>query len=234
VPEAVSRVVAGGPSARALFRQRRSAVALDGRTSITLATFERMLARTLPQPGVPPFDLLPDAPAVHLLLFVHRVDGLEPGLYCLPRGPVEGALRAAMRRECLWQTPPGVAADLPLRLLVRADCREAAARLSCDQDIAGAGAFSLGMLAEVAPRLRAHGAWCYRRLYWEAGLVGQVLYLEAEAAGVRATGIGCYYDDPVHDVVGLEGREWQSLYHFTVGGAVDDERLTTLPAYPRG
>ena len=36
-------------------------------------------------------------------------------------------------------------------------------------------------------------------------MVGQVLYLEAEAAGARATGIGCFYDDPVHDVLGLDG-----------------------------
>jgi SagB-type dehydrogenase family enzyme len=37
----------------------------------------------------------------------------------------------------------------------------------------------------------------------EAGLVGQVLYLEAEAAGVRGTGIGCFFDDPVHQAFGL-------------------------------
>ncbi len=36
------------------------------------------------------------------------------------------------------------------------------------------------------------------------GVIGQVLYLEAEAAGARATGIGCFYDDPVHDVLGLK------------------------------
>ena len=30
-----------------------------------------------------------------------------------------------------------------------------------------------------------------------------MLYLEAEAAGARATGIGCFYDDPVHEVLGI-------------------------------
>ncbi len=63
-------------------------------------------------------------------------------------------------------------------------------------------------------------------------MVGQVLYLEAEAAGVRATGIGAYFDDAVHDVFGLRGRRFQSLYHFTVGGAVEDTRLQTSPPYP--
>jgi hypothetical protein len=32
-------------------------------------------------------------------------------------------------------------------------------------------------------------------------------------------------------VFGIEGLAFQSLYHFTVGGAVDDPRLTTLAPY---
>ena len=73
--------------------------------------------------------------------------------------------------------------------------------------------------------------WRYRSLYWECGMIGQMLYLEAEAAGIRATGIGCFFDDEMHRLLGLHGHAWQSLYHFTAGGAVDDARLTTLPAY---
>ena len=62
-------------------------------------------------------------------------------------------------------------------------------------------------------------------------MLGQVLYLAAEAAGVRGTGIGCYFDDSAHDLLGLDGDEFQDMYHFTVGGPVDDLRLTTGPAY---
>ena len=80
-----------------------------------------------------------------------------------------------------------------------------ARRLSCDQDIASDGFFSLGMIADFDASLDEHGPSFYRHLFWESGVVGQVLYLEAEAAGVRATGIGCFYDDPVHDVLGLDG-----------------------------
>ena len=58
-----------------------------------------------------------------------------------------------------------------------------------------------------------------------------MLYLEAEAAGLRGTGIGCFFDDEVHRVLGLEDKSWQSLYHFTVGGAVDDERLRSAEPY---
>ena len=53
-----------------------------------------------------------------------------------------------------------------------------------------------------------------------------------EAAGIRSTGIGCFFDDPTHNILGLQDLSYQDLYHFTVGGAIEDTRLTTLPAYP--
>jgi nitroreductase len=87
------------------------------------------------------------------------------------------------------------------------------------------------VVVEAADAGAAHGDWMYRRLFWECGLIGQVLYLEAEAAGVRGTGIGCFYDDPVHEALGLQGHAWQSLYHFCVGNPIEDTRLETSPGY---
>jgi len=85
------------------------------------------------------------------------------------------------------------------------------------------------MIAEFTEPIQIHGAWFYCNLSWEAGMVGQVLYLEA--AGARSTGIGCYFDDPVHDVLGLADTQFQSLYHFTVGVPVEDDRLQTGRPY---
>jgi hypothetical protein len=217
-------------SAGQIIRQRRSLLACDGRTAILAERFYRMLSRTMPVPG----DAIPWAPAIHFGLFVHRVEGIEPGLYAMARDAVKAEkLRAAMHGHFAWERPPGCPASLPLHLLERGDVRGLATQVSCRQDIAGDGAFSLGMIAEYQASLVAHGPSFYRRLFWEAGAIGQVLYLEAEAAGVRATGIGCFFDDPVHQVFGLRDLEFQSLYHFTVGGYVDDPRLTTLPPYGR-
>jgi hypothetical protein len=216
----------------ALVRRRRSAVAMDGRTSTSRDAFYRMLLATLPSPGLVPHGTLGWEPRVHFGLFVHRVDGLAPGLYALARrsDATEG-LRHAMDRGFLWDRPDGCPAGLELYLLAEGDARRIAEQVSCHQEIAADGCFSLGMLAEFEGPIERDGAWAYRRLFWECGLVGQVLYLEAEAAGLRATGIGCFFDDPVHQTFGLSGREFQSLYHFTVGGAVEDARLTTRPPY---
>jgi len=163
---------------------------------------------------------------------VAGVDGLAPGIYMLVRDPaMAGSLRQSMRQQFAWSSPPGCPEDLPLFFLEGGDARRMAVQISCGQAIAGDSAFSLGMIAEFEPSLRRHGPWFYRRLFWETGVIGQVLYLEAEAFGVRATGIGCFFDDPVHQVLGFSDATYQSLYHFTTGGPVEDLRLTTLPPY---
>ena len=213
---------------REIVLRRRSAVALDGRSSIDAARFFAMLTCVLPD-GHAPWDAMWWDARIHLLLFVHRVDGIHPGMYLLARDPsAVDRLRAACGREFLWER---VAGELPLFALARGDCRRLAQRLSCDQEIAGDGFFSLGMLADFDRSLQEFGPSFYRHLFWESGVVGQMLYLGAEAAGVRGTGIGCFYDDPVHDALGLTGHAFQSLYHFTIGIPVEDARLTTEPGY---
>lgn len=242
-------------AAAAIFRQRRSAVAFDAVTAIPDQTFYTMLEPLLPRAAAPPSGASPAAPPsgvraaappsgvwaaappwnawpwpvrVHLALFVHRVEGLDPGLYVFLRQPAAlESLRGAMRAQWLWHKAGP--AHLPLYLLLPHDTRDSAKAICCHQDIAADSCFALAMLASFEEI--EHSPWRYPRLYWECGIVGQILYLEAEAAGIRATGIGCFFDDEMHRLLGLQDRRWQSLYHFTAGGAVDDPRLTTLPAY---
>jgi len=179
-----------------------------------------------------PWDAIPWRPRIHIGLFVHRVDGLAPGIYALVRDPDKvDILKRVMHSEFCWQRVSDCPPGLPLYLLQEGDCRALATTVSCGQDIAGDGAFSLAMIADYMDSLATYGSGFYRNLFWEAGMVGQLLYLEAEESGLRATGIGCYFDDPVHAAFGIDSREWQSFYHFTVGGQVEDSRLTTLPAY---
>jgi SagB-type dehydrogenase family enzyme len=226
------------PSAGQIIRQRRSAVAFDGKTSISASTFFQMMQRVIPRAERPqlqrpmPWDVWPYDPTIHLLVFVHRVDGLTPGVYFLVRNAKKLAfIQRAMNPELTWTAAPGCPGDVPLYWLLEGDARKLAVQVSCHQDIAGDSAFSFGMMAEFEETLRERGAWWYPRMFWEAGLLGQVLYLEAEAAGVRATGIGCFFDDPVHEIVGIQGLAMQSLYHFTIGGPLEDRRLQTLPPY---
>ena len=220
-------------SLRRMVRQRRSAVSMDGETHISRDSFYRILQKTVAVPANVPFDVFPWRPRVHLAIFVHRVDDLAKGLYFLLRDPAQRtAIETAMTQDFEWRRPIGCPEYLELFCLVEGDVQNAARQISCGQEIASDGCFSLGMIAEYAESLKRYGPWFYPRLFWEAGVIGQVLYLEAEAAGIRSTGIGCYFDDPMHEILGLKDQKYQDLYHFTVGEPVEDARLTTLPSYP--
>ena len=235
-PTLVNHSLAAGDSPLALrpiLAQRRSAVALDGHTGLGREAFFQILLKTIPGKGQVPFTMLPWRPRIDLLLFVHRVEGVPPGLYVLLRDPArKETLARLMTPGFAWTSPEGCPTSLPLFLLEAGDARRVAAQTSCGQDIAADGVFAAAMLAEYRAPLETFGAWFYRRLHWEAGIVGQQLYLEAEASGIRATGIGCFFDDVCHRTFELTGDGFQVLYHFTMGGAIDDVRLQTVPPYP--
>ncbi len=220
------------PLAGTIIRQRRSAVAMDGHTSIAKFQFYEILSRVVPAISPAPWDCIRQHPFIHLGLFVHRVEGLPTGLYILVRDlEKRSLLQSCMHDEFLWNTPADCPEALPLFLLKDGNVENLSSSLSCGQNIAGDGVFSCGMLAEFETPIQQYGPHWYRRLFWETGMVGQVLYLEAEVQGIRGTGIGCFFDNPVHDTFGLKNHTFQSLYHFTMGGAVEDHRLTTLSAY---
>jgi hypothetical protein len=50
-------------------------------------------------------------------------------------------------------------------------------------------------------------------------------------AGLRGTGIGCFFDDTLHEMLGLRTTQFPSLYHFAVGRPLVEDRIRTLPAY---
>jgi hypothetical protein len=211
--------------------QRRSAQAFDGVSVMPHAVFRRLLAAMLPG-GAPVWRMWPHTPRVHPVLLVHRVEGIKPGLYALPRSEAAMAdLKQTMPELFTW-TPTDP--ELPLYQLMAAKAERTARTLSCHQDIASHSAFAVMFIAEFNAPIQANPA-AWRHLHWEAGMLGHCLTLEAEAAGWRGTGIGCFFDDAVHEVLGLElGKEnarYQVVYHFAVGIPVDDARLTTLPAY---
>ena len=95
------------------------------------------------------------------------------------------------------------------------DTSQIAGYLSCNQPIAENGAFAVAMVSEFKGVLE-NQPWKYKNIHWEAGLIGQVLYLEATALGLKGTGIGCFYDDLTAEVLGLEKNYlplygWESL-----------------------
>jgi SagB-type dehydrogenase family enzyme len=220
------------PDIGRVVRRRRSAQRMDGVARLSHEAFCAMLTATLPgaEPCLAPFSW----PArLNLLLFVHRVDGVEPGLYLLQRDAEAVARLREMSALALLWTPIEIG---PLKLfrLRRGAVEREASMNACRQAIAGKGCFSVAMIADFDRTLQEDGGFGYRRLHWEAGAIGQALYLWASAIGLSGTGIGCFFDNEIHAMLGLspEQYDFQDVYHFTIGAALEDARMLTLPAYP--
>jgi len=197
--------------------KRRSAQMMDG-SAITAVQFRQILDASL---------FCRDTADVHFILFVHRVEGLEKGLYAYIRDPDDlQSLQKTMDQTFEWFD-----CEDGIYRLQKGDYRGAAQMISCNQEIAKDGAFSFGMLCRFSQSLERHGAIGYKNLYHQCGMIGQMLYLEATSLGLSATGIGCFLDDEFHALLGLNDQRYQSLYHFTIGRAIVDTRIMTYEPY---
>jgi len=197
--------------------KRRSAQMMDG-SSITEKDFRQILDASLD---------CQSSPDVNFILFIHRVTGLEPGLYAYIRDTQAlDSLQDAMHSDFRWEDKGD-----RLYLLQSGDTRSAAQFISCNQQIAKDGAFSFGMLCNLSTAIENHGGIGYKNLYHQCGSIGQILYVEATSLRLSATGIGCFLDDTFHTMLGLKDEKYQSLYHFTVGRAIVDTRIQTIPPY---
>lgn len=216
---------------RRVIHRRRSAIEMNNSAYMDEESFYGILRRTLHDKN-PIFNTLGFGPFTHLLLFVNRIKGLREGLYIFLRKPGEKEdFKARFRSDFIWEKPENCPYDLELYMLVEETLSDFAAQLSCSQRKAADACFTVCMLSEFEEPLKTFGAWMYPYLFWECGILGQLLYLEAEAHGFRGCGIGCFFDDPLHETLGIEGFEYQDLYHFAVGSPLQEIGVTTFPAY---
>src|ERR1700693_3101206 len=102
----------------------------DGVTNISREIFLAILDTTLPRTFTPPFDAWPFPPRLHLVLMVHRVTGLDPGMYLWLRTPVDAdSLRRAFRANLSWEPVTDSVVTTPLCRLGRGDVRDFARTL---------------------------------------------------------------------------------------------------------
>lgn len=157
---------------------------------------------------------------IDLVLYVHSVAGLERGLYLYKRSEMELQLKEEFAFK---EVAEG------LMLLQEGDVRAVAKNLSCKQDIAGDSAFAISMIADFEDVAKEDIR--YKERLFEAGRIGQQLYLDATSLGYAATGIGCFFDDAIHNLLGVDTAKAQVVYNFTIGKPIVDMRLQTLEPY---
>jgi nitroreductase len=81
------------------------------------------------------------------------------------------------------------------------------------------------MIGDFENAARSYGDRGYRYVHFEAGAIGQRMYLASEALGLRATGIGAFFDVEVNRYLSLAPELGQVVYHFAIGYPVPDPRL---------
>jgi SagB-type dehydrogenase family enzyme len=181
-------------------RKRRSALDFTGgSSSISLEQLSAILASASSRFIA---DFAGDTRFIQLYLYAHRVRGLPLGVYRY------------------W--PEGV----QLELIRSGDQRVAAAGVSLGQDLAGNACVAFSMIADLERATATYGDRGYRYVHFEAGAIGQCLYLTAEALGIGATGIGAFFDDKVHAYLNITPQQGQVIYHFAIGYPVPDPRLS--------
>jgi SagB-type dehydrogenase family enzyme len=131
------------------------------------------------------------APGVELFAVVHRVRGVEPGLYA------SDGRRLALRRA--------------------GDLREALVAACLGQDKAGLASAALLMVARPAAAAARAGPRAYRDLLVECGAIGERIYLGAESLGLAARNLAAFRDDELAALLGF-GADGRAALHLTLLG----------------
>ena len=142
------------------------------------------------------FRTAPSAGALYPVdtyVIVHRVEGIEPGVYRYQledhqlEGVVEGRYDRSLTDAALGQR------------------------------FAGNAAVAFIWTAVIERSKRKYRARAYRYIYIEAGHIGQNLQLAAQAMGLECCHIGAFLDDEVNALVGADGAEETAVYLGVVG-----------------
>jgi SagB-type dehydrogenase family enzyme len=124
---------------------------------------------------------------------VHRVDGVEPGVY-----------HYAIR-------------DHELERLVAGDMRSRVVDQAIEQEFlgeCGAVLFLTQVLQRMRPKYQDRS---YRYGLLEAGHIGENAYLAARSLGLGACGVGAFMDDQINGMLGVDGVEEAAVYMLAVG-----------------
>ncbi len=130
---------------------------------------------------------------IEAYVVVHRVDGIEPGVY-----------HYAVREHALVELRAG-------------DFRSAVVEQSIAQEFlgeCGVVLFLTMILQRMRPRYQDRS---YRYGLLEAGHLGENAYLSATAMGLGACGVGAFMDDAINEMLGVDGVDEAAVYMLAVG-----------------
>ena len=169
---------------------------------------------------------------VNFGIWVNAVSSMKSGLYFLVRNAADlETLQEEYKKNypdaAPWQRVDSnnIPSWLPLYFVSDTipDIRKSSSDASCYQQIAQDCAFVIGMFVNITNSLKISPN--YAHIHWEAGFLGQMLYLQATLESLGATGMGCFLDDLSMEVFGITNT-FYPIYHFAVGEPKLDNRYS--------
>lgn len=130
---------------------------------------------------------------IETYLIVNQVEELTPGLYHL-------SIR-----------------DWTLEGLHLGDIRDIGCRALRGQEMTRHAAVNVIWTAAMERCRAKYFERSYRYVWWDSAMVGENFLLAATAMGLGACIMGSWYDDQVHELLGIDGREHFSVLTGTVG-----------------
>ena len=194
-------------SAEEIIQNRRSALGYIPEFIDKKILFD-MLDKTLPR-NLPPFNTNTHFNNIDIIFFVNRVNGLESGIYYYSRNN--------LLKHNFTQIEDRV------YLIEKGDFSIAGKFINCNQDLGSLSSVSFSFVADFEKITQNHH---YKLTLQEAGMVGHILYLEAEAKGIRGCGIGCFFDELINEEI--LNSKLQAVYNFTLGVPLVDERIIKI------
>lgn len=218
----------------ALFRKRRSAHAYDRSAKMDKEMFHGLWNDIMYVTKRYLRQILPNSPMLSYVIFASAIEGLKPGVYCIPKDKIHmHEIQRVLFPNCALHE--GLFDGVNLYSCMLGNPRRMAEYLSCGQEICRDGVMVTAMVSWLDREIESLGPYAYLDIHWEAGFVGQLLYLEAELADLRGTGIGCFFDEEIYSLFGdssiSRNHSILPIYFFTIGRAIPDPRIITLPPY---
>ena len=130
---------------------------------------------------------------IEVYAVVHRVDGIEPGVY-----------HYAYREHALEQLRAG---DFRANVVDQAIAQEFLGEC-------GVVLFLTMILQRMRPKYQDRS---YRYGLLEAGHLGENAYLAATSMGLGACGVGAFMDDAINEMLGVDGVEEAAVYMLAAG-----------------
>lgn len=161
-------------------------------------------------------EWLPWKESVQFAFFINRVEGLQPGLYLLFLNDKQiTSFRSQCKVTFNWTK---VSKEYQFYSLFEAPLNEMISDICLNDPFVKNSALTVSFINSFKPFITTFGVSMYQRLFWEAGMLAELIRLESRLEKVDAVSHPFYYESLFEKVMGISHHEdFMNTYHLSIG-----------------